>query len=236
MARHIPRVYLKDVQLFQDAEISLTDLAYHHLANVLRVKINASVFLFNSQNGEWLGKITSITKHEIHIHLSSQSKTITFSPPTILYFSPIRKERQIELLEKATELGVTELQPIITTNTTHKLLAIEKIESYLTGAAEQSGRCNVPKIHEPVSFSKLQNVLTHPLYIAVETSTKILSGSFSSSEIHLAVGPEGGWSEDEIQSMKGHAHINTFSLGNLVLRSETAVVASLSLFNYLRSV
>jgi 16S rRNA (uracil1498-N3)-methyltransferase len=232
MGRHVPRLYIQSQPLSSGELISLSEVHAHHLAHVLRASIQFQVTVFNEMYGEWQGEIESITKKEVLVRVFEQIRTIEKKSKTTLCFAPIRKERQMDLLEKATELGVSELQPIITDNTSHKLISEDKIYSYLQGAAEQCGRLDIPILRKPIQVKELLSFSTQ-IHVAIETSLNPMTSS-SLKDVTIAIGPEGGWSENELDLFERSSNIIGFSLGSNILRSETAVCSALSIFNWIR--
>lgn len=238
MARHIPRLYVGAYSLSSNQSISLVDNQHHYLAHVLRIQPGAQVILFNDTDGEWSGTVAAINKTIVKISLNLQLRQPITLPEIHLYFAPLRKERLMDVLEKGTELGVTHFHPIFTDHTVHGKLNMEKLEVYIQDAAEQCGRCDMPDLFIPASISSvLENWPSpNPLFLALEGETlPSLQLKNSLDPIHIAVGPEGGWSDSEKNRIKELEFITPFSLGSLTLRAETAVIATLSIVNYLRS-
>lgn len=238
MARHIPRLYVGSYTLSLQQTVALVDEQYHYLTHVLRVQPGSTVVLFNEADGEWSCSVESISKTMVKIRINEQLRVCKPLPETHLYFAPLRKERLMDVLEKGTELGVTHFHPIITDHTVHGRLNMEKLEIYIQDAAEQCGRCDMPKLM-PAAGIKIaleQWVSPTPLFWALEAETlPPLSLSNPKESVHLAVGPEGGWSEAEKQQFRSLPFVTPFSLGSLTLRAETAAIASLALVSYIRT-
>lgn len=238
MARHIPRLYVGAYTLSEKQIVALVDDQYHYLVHVLRVQPGSQAILFNEENGEWACSVGAISKTLVKLIVDKQLRPCARLPETHLYFAPLRKERLMDVLEKGTELGVTHFHPIITDHTVHGRLNMDKLEIYIQDAAEQCGRCDMPNLLQPVGVS---NIVTDwgpniPLFLALEAETlPPLSLSNPIEPVHLAVGPEGGWSDIEKQRFRDMAFVKSFSLGSLTLRAETAAIASLSLVSYLRT-
>lgn len=238
MARHIPRLYVGAYSLSSDQTISLVDNQYHYLAHVLRIQPGAQVILFNGTDGEWSGTVASVNKTIVKISLNRQLRQPIKLPEIHLYFAPLRKERLMDVLEKGTELGVTHFHPIFTDHTVHGKLNMEKLEIYIQDAAEQCGRCDMPQLLPTASIKQVLDCWPSevPLFLALETEAlPPLSLSNPQDPAHLAVGPEGGWSDDEKERFKDLPFVRSFSLGSLTLRAETAAIASLALVSYIRT-
>lgn len=238
MARHIPRLYVGAYGLSANQTVTLVDSQHHYLSHVLRIQPGSQIILFNSTDGEWSCTAESISKAFVKVRLDNQLRTPSTLPETHLYFAPLRKERLMDVLEKGTELGVTHFHPIFTDHTIHGRLNMEKLEVYIQDAAEQCGRCDMPELLPPIGIMNLLDGWNPdiPLLFALEgEQLPPLSLTSSNDPAHIAVGPEGGWSEAEKNRAHTSRFINLFSLGSLTLRAETAVISSLSLVNYLRT-
>lgn len=238
MARHVPRLYVGSYALSNNQIIALVDDQYHYLTHVLRIQPGAKVILFNESNGEWSCSVDSISKTIVKLRADQHLRSCARLPETHLYFAPLRKERLMDILEKGTELGVTHFHPIITDHTVHGRLNMEKLEIYIQDAAEQCGRCDMPQLLPAAATLSVLNEwdATTPLFLALEAETLPPLGlSCPTHPAHLAVGPEGGWSEAEKQRFHDLEFVKPFSLGSLTLRAETAAIASLALVSYLRT-
>lgn len=238
MARHIPRLYVGAYSIFHNQTVSLVDNQHHYLSHVLRVQPGSPVIIFNATDGEWICSVESITKTIVRLRVNEQLRSPTLLPETHLYFAPLRKERLMDILEKGTELGVTHFHPIFTDHTIHGKLNMDKLEVYIQDAAEQCGRCDMPKLLSPMGIAAVlsQWDTNISLFWALEGEVlPPLNLSNAKDSVHLAVGPEGGWSDAEKQRFRELEFVQPFSLGSLTLRAETAAISSLALVNYLRT-
>lgn len=238
MARHIPRLYVGAYSISPNQTVSLADNQHHYLSHVLRIQEGAPVIIFNSTDGEWACSVESITKTIVRLRINEQLRAPIILPETHLYFAPLRKERLMDVLEKGTELGVTHFHPVFTDHTVHGKLNMDKLEIYIQDAAEQCGRCDMPTLLPPAAMSTVlsQWDKSVPLFWALEGEVlPHLNLANAEDPAHLAVGPEGGWSEAEKQRFRELEFVRPFSLGNLTLRAETAAISSLALVNYLRA-
>jgi 16S rRNA (uracil1498-N3)-methyltransferase len=238
MARHIPRLYVGAYSIFHNQTVSLVDSQYHYLAHVLRIQPAAPIVLFNATDGEWACSVESVTKTLVKVRVNERLRTPNILPETHLYFAPLRKERLMDILEKGTELGVTHFHPVFTDHTVHGKLYMEKLEIYIQDAAEQCGRCDMPHLLSPIGILSVLSQWDSkvPLFWALEGEIlPPLTLSKTKDPVHIAVGPEGGWSDIEKQRLRELSFVQSFSLGNLTLRAETAAISSLALVNYLRA-
>jgi 16S rRNA (uracil1498-N3)-methyltransferase len=161
--------------------------------------------------------------------LGQQTRVPTETLPITLYFAPIKRQRLEMLLEKATELGVTHLQPIKTQHSM-ELGNIERLQAIVLEAAEQCERLTVPKIYPLIDLKTLvakwdaQRIL----YWCLERAgSPLLETLDASKPIAFLTGPEGGFSQEEIAWLKEQTFVKPVSLGNTILRAETAAIVAL---------
>lgn len=193
----------------------------HYLEKVLRFRQGDCFFGFNERDGEW--KITFQNSQYICVE---QRRIPHKTEVCWLAFSPIKHDSMNFLIEKATELGVTDLQPLICERTNSHRLNIERLEKNAIEAAQQCERFDFPKIHKPVKLKEFLQALPDKViwYAAIERENAIpikiekLAG--------FIIGPEGGWTIQEQLLLKEHAKL--ISLGSNVLRAETAALVCLS--------
>lgn len=217
------RLYVPDNLTLHDT-LTLTESTHHYISHVLRCKKDAMVRLFNGKDGEFLGKIVSVTKKDCDVYVAEKIRQSTTDTPLVLYMPPLRPTRMAYLLEKITELGVTDYYPIQTDHTAFPLGKISRIERIFIEAAEQCERLTLPRLHP---IQPLESILNDaPILWAYERS----SYSFEkTSSRFLLIGPEGGFSEREIHLLKNHSNVQEVSLGSSILRAETAAMGGLFL-------
>jgi 16S rRNA (uracil1498-N3)-methyltransferase len=214
------RLYLP-IELSVNTTIYLDKQQIHYLAKVMRFKDGEIFTAFNSECGEWQVKFNK----ESCICLT-QTKEPLKSPQLWLAFAPIKHDALSFLIEKATELGVTNLQPILTDHTNSQRINLERIKKQAIEASEQCERLDVPTIHAPIHLNKFIAALPTNInwYFAMERSThdKIIK-----KPCGFIIGPEGGWSETEKKLL--NQKVTPISLGNNILRAETAAITCLSI-------
>jgi 16S rRNA (uracil1498-N3)-methyltransferase len=215
-----------------NAEVPLDDAQTHYLKNVLRKSINDTVRIFNGRNGEFLAEIKELGKKGGTIVLTKKireqpEKTLLLH----LLFAPIKKARMDFLIEKATELGVTDLHPVLTARTENRHLNEDRTRAQIMEAAEQCERMTVPVLH-PVATLKEKLAIwdkTTPFYWCFERSEgaphlSALPGTMTA----FLIGPEGGFDETEIRILSAHESVKPVSLGETVYRAETAAFLCLA--------
>lgn len=230
MARHIPRIYSPD---FNDELFEIPEFQVTHLVSVLRLKEGDSFFAFNKEEGEWLCSIVSIRKKIVKAKKIAFQRGFQKSNNLALAFSPIKPDNMRIIIEKGTELGVSDFYPIITKYTNSKL-NINKLESIAILASEQSERIDIPQIHDELLFEKFTNDL--PIDFEWISAIERLENSISTDKLEMKnknigfiIGPEGGFSDSE-KSILSKKTIPS-CISNNILRAETAAVACLSVYN-----
>lgn len=201
--------------------IELTKDQRHYLEKVLRFERGQHFFGFNEQCGEW-----KIVYEKPSYKCLDQIRIPEKTQPCWLAFSPIKNDPMNFLIEKATELGVTDLQPIMCERTNSHRLNIERLIKNTQEASQQCERLDVPKVHAPLALNEFLNMLPSDIhwYAALERSdSDAVAIEFPAGFI---IGPEGGWSVQEQGMLKKCAR--PISLGKNILRAETAAIVCLS--------
>lgn len=223
-----PRLYIPD-DLSNNGNVQLSRDHTHYLMNVMRKKDGDIVRIFNGRNGEYIAKTSIINKKNVELKWLEKIREQTYPNKKIhLYCPPIKKERFAFMIEKAVELGVTNIHPIITQRTQNAKINIEKCERYIIESTEQCERMDLPVIKKPIPIEQCNFVA--PSYASIERDKNIplFNISTPSDCIGLVVGPEGGWTNAEIDFLKEHSNVTAVSLGDNILRAETATIFMLS--------
>ena len=193
------------------------------------------MIVFDGSGSDHTCRIEDFDKEDIKLAISEASKS-RFMPARDIYLCAaiVKKDTFEWITEKATELGVTHIIPMIAERSEKKSLNEKRLEKISIEASEQSGRGNVPVIHPIMSLKEaieyLSEIKNNPIkMIAFHTDADILSKSDidDSSPMAIFIGPEGGWSIDEVDLFH-KSEIPVVCLGRQVLRTETAVIAALS--------
>ncbi|MEI9931598.1 MAG: RsmE family RNA methyltransferase [Rhizomicrobium sp.] len=137
------------------ARVTLDGGQSHYLLHVMRAKVDDRLSLFNGRDGEWRARVTEISKRACVLECVSQIGRQREVPDLWLVFAPIKKTPADYLAQKATELGVRVLQPVLTRRTVVRRVNIERMRANAIEAAEQSGRVSVPDAREAVEFERL---------------------------------------------------------------------------------
>ena len=234
-----PRIYTPQPLPLQ-TEIVLEDSAANHIGRVLRMKTGEPLILFNGKRSAFQGKITAITKRQVTVVLETAIEGNSESPLHIELGQVIsRGERMDYAVQKATEMGITDITPLFSERCEVKLNAerqekrIRHWQQVAISACEQCGRTKVPVIHQPSTVeSWLKNRTTELNFVLHHRTARKLAGYEQPASVSLLIGPEGGLTADEIEQAEQH-NFNALSLGPRILRTETAPVAAASILHYL---
>ena len=231
-----------NIRLFFSKSLSLNLTAKldksqsHYVNKVMRVKVNETFSLFNS-DGEWEVKVKEITKEIVEFIVTKQLRHKENSKEIWLAFSPIKSNYFNFMIQKATELGVTKFLPIIFDRTVVRKINKERLQKIIIEAAEQSNRINVPSIEEP---QNLKNFLTKNknnidlIFTDLNSQNKKLDiKGLSKKPICLIIGPEGDFSEFEREEVLSFDGVKPLKINENILRSETAAISAISIINYL---
>ena len=232
-----PRIYTNQ-PLAPDIEVTLGDSAARHLATVLRARAGDPVILFNGEGGEYWGLLGQVSAKKVTVSLTGFDDTDRESPlKTCLGVGLSRGERFEWVLQKATELGVTEIFPLITERTEVRLKGdreekkLQRWQQMVVSACEQCGRNRIPVLHPPQKLTEWQAVEAD-LKLVLHHRSAFGIGDLQAvkpASIAMAIGPEGGLSDDEIDQLSQSGFRN-LTLGPRVFRTETAPIAALSVF------
>jgi 16S rRNA (uracil1498-N3)-methyltransferase len=233
---HAPRS--SDLRLFVDVPLAQGGLLEpsaaqcHFLLTVMRRQAGDRAVLFNGRDGEWLAAIEPIERRRCRLAIAERLRPQQAEPGPALLFAPLKRVRQEFLIEKATELGVARLEPVFTRRSVVDRINRARILSIAIEAAEQCGRLTVPEIDLPTSLD--QRLESWPadrlLYFGDETGTgaPLLETLKTRGQGDLLIGPEGGFTEEELAGLRRHDQVVAISLGPRVLRAETAALAALA--------
>ncbi len=217
----------------------------HYLVNVMRLKAGVFILLFNGRHGEWMAEIVKVGKGKATV-IVRENITAQRPEPDLWYlFAPIKKARLDYMVQKATELGVSLLRPVLTARTNLDRLKEDKIRLNAIEAAEQCERFTVPIVEPMIKLEKLmaewpedrlimfcdeegegdQN--TFPVGKAID---EVNAWQNRPTKWAILIGPEGGFSPDERSMIRRHPAVVPVTLGPRILRADTAAVAAITLW------
>jgi 16S rRNA (uracil1498-N3)-methyltransferase len=204
----------------------------HYVSKVMRVKVSEVFSLFNS-GGEWEAKILNISKSIVEFNIIKQLRQKESTKELWLAFSPIKSNYFNFMIQKATELGVTKFLPIIFDRTVVRKINKERIEKVIIEAAEQSNRINVPSIEEPQNLKSFLNNKIDLIFTDLNSKNKKLDlEKLTENPTCIIIGPEGDFSETEREQILSFKNVQPIKINENILRSETAVISSISIINY----
>ena len=205
-----------------------------YLTSVMRLKTNQEFSLFN-KSGEWNTKILSINKGIVEFEVLNQLRQSIQEREIWLVFAPIKSNYFNFMLQKATEIGVTKLFPITTERTIVRKINEDRLNKILIEATEQSNRLTVPSIEKIQKLEKFlnENKNINLVFGDLNTENKKIELKDPSKPIAVLIGPEGDFSEAERVKILEFNGVQSIKLNDNILRSETAVISSLSIINYL---
>lgn len=224
----LPRLYL-DAALRNERSAPLDPAQAHYFKNVLRRQDGQQVRVFNGRDGEWLGALENLSKKGGDVRLARQLRPQPPAPrPVHLYFAPIKKSAMDWLVEKAVELGATDLHPVVTQNTEIRKIAGDRLERQILEAAEQCERLDRPALHPllPLDAALRTDI---PVLACLERrdAAPVAAAVPGAGAVGLLIGPEGGFTAEEKEKIAALPHSVAVSLGDTVLRSETAAAYAL---------
>ncbi len=231
---HIPRICVS-APLRVDEEVALPDAQSKYLIRVMRLDAGAPVRAFNGQDGEWRCALRIAGKRAVLSPLE-QTRAQVAVPDLTLLFAPVKKARTDFIVEKATELGVCAIRPILTEYTQSQRVRIDRMQSLVIEAAEQTERMDLPDVFEAEPLPKCLAAWDRdrPLIYCDEGGNAVpLAESMSKlagKSAGILIGPEGGFSPRERKMLRELAFVVPVTLGPRILRAETAVVSALTLW------
>jgi 16S rRNA (uracil1498-N3)-methyltransferase len=228
-----PRLHL-DEPLAEHRELALAREQAHYLTAVLRLAGGDPVRLFNTRDGEWLAYLATVTKKSVSVRCERRVAEARLPPDIDYLFAPLKHARLDYVVQKATELGVRRLRPVITQRTVAERVNLDRMRANVVEAAEQCNLVALPEVLEP---EKLETVIAgwqpgRALIYSDETAA-IANPIAAISQLKLPaavlIGPEGGFTEVEKSLLKSCSFVAAISLGPRILRADTAAVAALTL-------
>jgi len=231
----LKRLFIK-TELKKKSLINLSVPNTHYISNVLRIREKQKLSIFNGVQGEWIGVTQSLNKKKAFILIEKQIKKQEREKLINIIYVPIKGNRNYYLIEKITELGVSNIFPIISERSVIKKFNYKKAYACSIAASQQSGRLSVPKIHE---FKSLKNLFflwnkNNEIIFCDEIEKKNFFNNLfklgSNKKINtILIGPEGGFSPSEKNFLKDLNYVYGLSLGKRILRADTAAISALTL-------
>lgn len=235
MSRPLVRLFVPE-RLSSGITVTLSRDASHYLIEVMRMQAGDRIALFDGETGEWEAAIADPHRKQAKLSIEQQLRPRETVPDLWLLFAPIKRGRIDWIAEKACELGVARLQPVITQRTIVDRVPLDRLHAHMVEAAEQCGRTALPALDEPVSLEKLLAnwPAERALLFCDETGgapmLEALSGRPRGAPAAILIGPEGGFTEDERKQIRALPSAIALSLGPRILRADTAAIAAVTLW------
>jgi 16S rRNA (uracil1498-N3)-methyltransferase len=239
MQRHVSairtlRLFFAD-RLVAGTSIVLRDSQAHYLAHVMRLGKGATVRIFNGTDGEWLCEIMAVRKKEVEARCDKRLRAPTLPPDIDYLFAPLKHARIDYVAQKATEMGVRRLRPVLTRHTAVDRVNVERLRANAIEAAEQCNLVGVPEVLEPrplddvlAAWEEGRRLVFCDEAAAEGPPLRVLAG-LPPGPLALVVGPEGGFAPEERDRLLALPFVAPISLGPRVMRADTAAVAALAL-------
>lgn len=231
--KKLQRLYVPDA-LGPGASVSLEKGQVNYLANVLRRKPGDEVILFNGRHGAWLAGIVSLSRKSSSLECSEQIAPQPVPADLWYGFAPLKSARLDYMVQKATEMGVSALQPVITRFTQGKKIKSGRLKANIVEAAQQCEVLAVPTLLPQTSLQTLlENWQPERALIFADEATPAASpldrvAPLADRPLGLLIGPEGGFSSEERDLLRAQNFVTPISLGPRILRADTAAVAALA--------
>lgn len=221
--------------------LSIYEENFHYLVNVMRCDIGSEVLLFNETNGEFKTQVKEINKKNLVLEIIRKIKYQNIENNFNIVFCPPKSHKLDILIQKCTELGVNSFIPVISDHTENRKLNISRLNKIIKESVEQSNQIKIPNIYQPISFDSFikqntQDQKSHIFFADIQSEINFFNLKIDYQNSNsIFIGPEGDFSVKELETLRSCKNFFSFSLGNRILRSETAAIASLVLFNNLTS-
>lgn len=239
MARYdftTPRLFV-DPPLAADQAIALDAARTNYLKNVMRLGEGAPVLVFNGRDGEWRGRITTLSKKSATLVPEEQLRPQEPVADLAYLFAPLKHARLDYMVQKAVEMGAGRLAPVLTRHTQVTRINLERMRANVIEAAEQCGVIAVPEVADPARLDDVlrgweeaepgRRLIVCDEDAEVKSPLDALAG-LKGAPLALLIGPEGGFSQDERKALLSHPAVTAISLGPRILRADTAAVAALA--------
>jgi len=217
-----------------------------YVAAVMRLGEGDEISVFNGREGEWRARLQAVTKKHVHVELTglTRGQPVKGHPPKLL-IALVKRARLETIVEKATELGVGEIQLLITRRTNADHTNVGRLQLIAQEAAEQTERLDVPEVLAPVKLEAWLRQAADILIYGDEDSTHETAegiggrtirpmlevlGGMAEGPVSILIGPEGGFDDFERNALRDRPNAHAVNLGPRILRADTAALSALTLY------
>lgn len=226
-----------DCPLAAGARVPLSEDQAHYLLNVLRMTAGALVLVFNGRDGEWQAEVADVKKRSAVLIVAHQTRPQLDGPNIDYLFAPLKRSRLDYMVQKAVEMGVARLAPVLTRRTVAERVNLERMRANAIEAAEQCGVLRVPDICVPLPLDKVLagwDASRRLIFCDEDASLKdpvATLDAITPGPLAVLIGPEGGFDPSERAVLHAQPYVTAMSLGPRIMRADTAAVAALALVN-----
>ena len=228
-----PRLFIEE-EIGEGRTFALDGTQAHYLGKVMRVREGDTIILCDDRTGEWAARVDQVDKRRVDATAVERLRPREEVPDLWLCPALLKKDRFDLVLEKATELGVARIQPVVTRRCVADKLNLDRARTITTEAAEQCSRTALPEIAEPMKLAAWLDSIAEDrlIFFADENGGEPVADAFALTEgpAAILIGPEGGFDDEEREAIRAHPMARPFSLGPRILRGETAAIAAVSVW------
>jgi 16S rRNA (uracil1498-N3)-methyltransferase len=217
------------------AAFPLDDGQSRYLTSVMRQGVGDEILAFNGRDGEWRCAIAQVGKRFVILEARALARPQAQGPDLDLVIALVKRGRLETIVEKAAELGVRRIRPVITAHTNADRVRTDRLKAIAMEAAEQTGRLDVPEILEPEKLDRLLKAWDDRALLFCDEAgdakpvLEALAGR-APGPWAILIGPEGGFSPAERECLRGLAFTTPASLGPRILRADTAAISAMTLW------
>jgi 16S rRNA (uracil1498-N3)-methyltransferase len=215
------------------SEIRIDGAQAHYLISVMRVKVGTRLKLFDDMGGEWLAEVTVLAKRDLILNLLGHLRPRETVPDLWLAAAPIRRARYNWVAEKACELGVARFVPVLTRRAVVDKVKDDRLRAHMIEAAEQCGRTALPELSPQIKLADwLPTLAGRTLFFADEAGGGTFGKAIAAhpGPAAILIGPEGGFDDGERAMIAATANAVSITLGDRILRADTAAVAAVAVW------
>ncbi|RDC60396.1 16S rRNA (uracil(1498)-N(3))-methyltransferase [Alteripontixanthobacter maritimus] len=231
--RSAPRLFVSG-EIHLGEPVMLDGNAANYLARVMRVTAGDAVIMCDNITGEWACRVLGAERRSVIVEPVERLRPREPVPDLWLCPALLKKDRFDMVLEKATELGVRAIKPVLTRRCVADKLNLDRARTQVTEAAEQCARTALPEVTTPVKLDAMLREwpANRALFFADETGGSTAAEAYAaySGPAAILIGPEGGFDDAERTAIRAHPQACAISLGPRILRGETAAIAAISLW------
>lgn len=226
-----------EAPLTAGASVVCTPEQSNYLRNVLRMQAGDALLVFNGHEGEWRAAVSETGKRGVKLMVEARTRDQEGGPDITYLFAPLKRARLDYMVEKATELGVARLVPVLTRHTIADRVNTDRMRANAIEAAEQCGILRIPEIAAPEKLEKALARLEPGLALVFCDEGADIASPIAAlrgvppGPVAVLIGPEGGFAEEERAMLLARSGTVRLSLGPRVMRADTAAIAALALVN-----